>query len=116
VLKTIDFSIELDPDMALFNVLTPFPGSPLYRRGVEEGVLDGGAWAGYFANPVKEFRAPVWDQFLSREDLFELAALAYRKFYLRPRVILRNAVQIRSPMSFLRKVRAGLGILAMKKK
>jgi len=116
ILKTIDFAIELDPDMALFNVLTPFPGSPIYCRGVEEGVIDGGAWPAYLASPSQQFRPPVWDRHLGRDELFELSALAYRRFYLRPRVVLRNLLQIRDVPGALRKVRAGLGILGMKKK
>ena len=40
VVDTIDYSIRLDPDFVMFNVLTPFPGTTLYdeQMDLERGV------------------------------------------------------------------------------
>ena len=40
-LKTIDFAIELDPDLANFHALTPFPGTPLHDRAAKFGTVSG---------------------------------------------------------------------------
>ena len=40
VFDTIEYSIKLKPDFVMYNILTPFPGQPLYDEGVRDGVLN----------------------------------------------------------------------------
>ena len=37
---TIRYSIKLDPDFVMFNLMTPFPGTTLFDEGLRDGVLD----------------------------------------------------------------------------
>ncbi|MBN1335519.1 MAG: B12-binding domain-containing radical SAM protein [Deltaproteobacteria bacterium] len=111
VLRTILFSIRLDPDFALYNILTPFPGTRLYDEGVEEGVIRDDAWRAFLRSPTPEFRAQTWDRHFSADDLERFHRLAYRVFYGRPRFLARNLLQIRSAADLERKARAGLRLL-----
>lgn len=111
VMDTIDYSIRLDPDFVMFNVLTPFPGTTLYDEGLRDGVLDLGPWTQFMHAPREDFRAQVWDEYFTRAELREMLELAYRRFYWRPKFIARNVTQIRSPQDFLRKATAGLRML-----
>ena len=111
VLSTILFSIRLDPDFALYNILTPFPGTRLYDEGVEEGVIRDDAWRAFLASPHDGFRAQPWDQHFTAAQLERLHRWAYRLFYGRPKFAARNLLQIRTAADLERKARAGLRLL-----
>ena len=112
VLDTIRYSIKLDPDFVMYNILTPFPGTTLYDEGMRDGVLDIDPWWGFMRAPNEEFKAQVWDEYFSREELRDLLDLAYRTFYWRPKFVARNLFQIRNVTDFKRKATAGLRLLA----
>ena len=112
VIDTIEYSIRLDPDFVMYNILTPFPGTTLYDEGVRDGVLELEPWWGFMRAPNEEFKAQVWDEYFSRDELRGLLDLAYRQFYWRPRFVARNLLQIRNLTDFKRKATAGLRLLA----
>ncbi len=111
VLDTIAYSIKLDPDFVMFNVLTPFPGTTLYDEGMRDGVLNLDPWTDFMKNPREDFKAQVWDEHFSRAELREMLDIAYKKFYWRPKFVARNITQIQSPRDFMRKASAGLRML-----
>jgi len=111
VMDTIDYSIRLDPDFVMYNVLTPFPGTTLYDEGERDHVLDVEPWFQFMREPREDFKAQVWDEYFTRAELRELLEIAYRRFYWRPKFIARNVTQIRSPQDFMRKATAGLRML-----
>ncbi len=109
--ETIRYSIALDPDFVMYNVLTPFPGTTLYDEGLRDGVLDLSPWLSFMREPREDFKAQVWDEHFTRAELRAMLDHAYRSFYWRPRFVARNLVQIRSPRDFMRKATAGLRML-----
>ncbi len=111
VLRTIRYAIRLRPDFVMFNILTPFPGTRLFDEGLEEGVLKLEPWLDFMRDPRPDFRAQVWDQHFTRDELRDLLALAYRSFYWRPRFVLGQLRQLRDPRDLLRKAKAGLRLL-----
>lgn len=111
VLRTIDYSIRLKPDFAFYNLLTPFPGTPLFEEGVAEGVLRREPWDEFLRRPYAGFRAPLWERYFTRKELQDLLQLAFRRFYWRPGFVLRNLLQIRGRDDLQRKARAGLRLL-----
>lgn len=111
VMDTINYAIQLDPDFVMFNVLTPFPGTTLYDEGLRDGVLNIDPWMQFMRKPREDFKAQVWDEHFSRQELRQLLNYAYRRFYWRPKFVARNLLQIRNPQDFLRKANAGLRML-----
>ena len=111
VMDTIAYSIKLDPDFVMFNVLTPFPGTTLYDEGERDGVLDVAPWMNFMRQPSENFKAQVWDEHFSRAELRELLDVAYKRFYWRPKFVVRNITQIQSPKDFMRKATAGFRML-----
>lgn len=111
VVDTIQYSIKLDPDFVMFNLMTPFPGTTLFDEGLRDGVLDLEPWTNFMRAPDESFKAQVWDEHFSREELREMLEDAYRQFYWRPKFVLRNLTQIRNPTDFKRKATAGLRLL-----
>jgi radical SAM superfamily enzyme YgiQ (UPF0313 family) len=111
VVDTIRYSIKLDPDFVMFNLMTPFPGTTLFDEGLRDGVLDLEPWTNFMRNPDETFKAQVWDEYFTREELRDMLDMAYRRFYLRPKFVARNLRQIRNPTDFKRKATAGLRLL-----
>jgi anaerobic magnesium-protoporphyrin IX monomethyl ester cyclase len=112
VIDTIRYSIKLDPDFVMYNVLTPFPGTVLFDEGVRDGVLELEPWWAFMREPDAGFKAQVWDEYFTRAELRDLLNLAYRSFYWRPKFVARNVLQMRNLSDFKRKATAGLRLLA----
>lgn len=112
VIDTIQYSIKLSPDFVMYNIMTPFPGTTLYDEGLRDGVLDIEPWLEFMRNPNEEFKAQVWDEYFTRDELRDLLNFAYRRFYWRPSFVVRNLFQIRNLNDFKRKATAGLRLLA----
>ena len=111
VYDTIDYAIRLDPDYVMWNVMTPFPGTTLYDEGMRDGVLDVQPWLNFMRNPHDDFKAQVWDEYFTHDELRDLLQIAYRRFYGRPSYMLRQAVKVRNPNELARKARAGFRLL-----
>jgi anaerobic magnesium-protoporphyrin IX monomethyl ester cyclase len=89
-LETIRFACELDPDIASFHALTPFPGSELWERRHELGTVSEDLAAYTYQG------AAFVPHTLTREQIQQLRQQAYRAFYSRPRYLARRTLGIRS--------------------
>lgn len=109
MMRTISFATQLDMDYASFTVFVPFPGSPIWDEILESGdtaVRD--AWENFVASPTLDFDAPTYNEYHTKEELFEILDVAYRWFYLRPKFFFQELRRIRNPKDFMMK----LGTLA----
>lgn len=89
--KTIDFALELDPDIAQFNIATPNPGTQLYDWAEKNGYLATEKWEEYdWASPV--LRLPTLDA----ETVKKYYKLAYKKFYMRPAYMWKRVKKLRT--------------------
>ncbi len=111
VWETVRFAMELDPDFAMFNLLAIYPDTELFDEAVAKGLVAPDLWQDFVANPRADFVIPLWEEHLDREQLQALLDRAYRRFYWRPRPILRNLLELRSFAEFRRKAEAGLALL-----
>jgi radical SAM superfamily enzyme YgiQ (UPF0313 family) len=93
-LQTIDFAIELDPHYANFHTMAPFPGTELYDNidkygtmssNTDDYTFEGGAFVPHS---------------MTREQIEELRTIAFRRFYSRPRFIIRRLLEVRSIYDF----------------
>ncbi|MBE9519731.1 MAG: radical SAM protein [Proteobacteria bacterium] len=89
-LKTIEFALELDPDIANFHAITPFPGTELYdnieKYGTMSEDLTDYTYQGAAFVPFT----------MTREEIAELRQLALKKFYSRPKFLWRRLLALRS--------------------
>jgi radical SAM superfamily enzyme YgiQ (UPF0313 family) len=83
--KTIDFAKKIDPTYSSFLFLSPLPGTKTFESLYNKGYLKTLDWSKYnfHAEPVFETDS------LSKDMLLRLRIRAYRKFYLRPKAVLR---------------------------
>lgn len=84
---TIDFAIELDPLIANFSMMTPYPGTKVYEIVKRQGRLLVNDWEDYVFFEQKA-RYEMGD--MTAELVEDMYRKAYRQYYLRPRPILRR--------------------------
>ena len=85
--KTIKFAIELDPLVANFSMMTPYPGTTVYEIATKKGRMLMKDWDDY-----------VFFEGKARYELGEMTAElverkwkeAYRRFYLRPSRVVKT--------------------------
>ncbi|MHB8834576.1 MAG: B12-binding domain-containing radical SAM protein [Candidatus Methylomirabilia bacterium] len=89
--QTLRLALELDPDIALFNIATPYPGTEMYAWADEHGYLTTKAWECYdLSRPV--MRLPS----LNEEELLRFYRDCYRRFYRRGGYLLRRLLRVRT--------------------
>ena len=77
--RAVEFAIENDFYISAFNHLTPFPGTPLYRKLEEQGRLRFAAW---WLDPAYRYNdVPFVPKQLSPQDVTRLCVKARREFY-----------------------------------
>ncbi|MDH5542004.1 MAG: B12-binding domain-containing radical SAM protein [Nitrospinota bacterium] len=88
--KTIDFTLEIDPDVVNFHYLTPFPGTELHDNIAKYGSM---------SDDLTEYTyqgGAFVPHSMSRGEMAEMRNLAFRKFYTRPRFLFRRTLGLRS--------------------
>ena len=89
--QTIDFAIELSPDIAMFCMTTPFPGTELYDEALEKGwIKEDYGWDAMSIHGSTKFRNAE----LTSEDIEKLYLIAKRKYHLRPAYIIQQLKNI----------------------
>ncbi|MDD5547593.1 MAG: radical SAM protein [Candidatus Pacebacteria bacterium] len=94
ITETIDFSIELGLKRAGFSLFKPFPGTEITRKLVESGEL-------------KEMSDEDWSRFVladavyapqgfTREQMKGLRKKALRRFYFRPKIVIKFFSEVRN--------------------
>lgn len=104
--ETIEFAIALNSDFVNFYTAVPLPGTRFYRFAKENNLLDENAcWSGAYYSPI------INTMCLSKERIFELHKQAVKRFYLRPKYILKMIASIRSLAEVINYTKAGFGLL-----
>ncbi|HEY2381931.1 MAG TPA: radical SAM protein [Terriglobia bacterium] len=95
---TIDYSIDLGSTAALFKVLTPFPGTPLFKQ--MKPLVSETDWE-KFDGYTPTFKHPN----MTNDELRHLLGLAYVRFYVRPSFGL-NYLGIKTPSEAFERLEA----------
>jgi len=109
--ETIEFAVKLGADYVHFAVTTPFPGTPLYKKGLSEGVWDKDYWREFAKNPRRDFVPEIWKENFTRDELEKLLKYAYKRFYFRMDYISKELLSIRNFVELGRKLKAGFQLL-----
>ena len=89
-LETIRFAIDLNPDIANFHAITPFPGTHLYDNLEQYGTI-----SSELADYTYQGAAFV-PHTMTRDDIIRLRQLAFKRFYARPSFIMKRVLELRS--------------------
>jgi len=96
---TINFAVELNPDVAVFTILVPLPGTEVYNkyRGVLfDTSLD---WEDY-GTVVLSNKLALKSKTLTNEMLIKSIHTAWKRFYLRPSYLIRQLWRMQSWVEF----------------
>ncbi len=94
-LQTIDFALDLNPDIANFHAITPFPGTYLYDNLDKFGSI---------SEDLTDFTyqgAAFIPHSMTRDEILRLRQIAFRKFYGRPSFMLKRLLELRTPHDFM---------------
>ena len=106
---TIDFALRLNPTLAFFNMLVPYPGTLDFRRLFKDVPLAEIDWRDFVAIGERS----VINQFSGQKvTLEEMMRRAYSRFYLRPRQLLHIVRRINTLYEFTNYAKGGLGLFA----
>lgn len=89
-LQTIEFAIDLNPDMANFHAITPFPGTYLYDNREKYGVI---------SHELSDYTyqgAAFIPYTMTKDDILKLRQIAFRRFYARPSFIIKKLLELRN--------------------
>jgi len=91
--QTLEFAKELNPDIAMFSILVPYPGTDVEKIIRKEGKMFIENWDDYdnFAG-----QAVFEHGKLTKKEVEEMHKRAYKRFYLRPRYILSQIFKRRT--------------------
>ena len=107
--ETIKFAIELDSNFISFYTATPLPGTKYFAYAMVNQLAEGNLdFVSAYYQPV------VKSHTLSKERIFELHKQAVKRFYLRPRFILKTLFSLRSFAEFKNYFIAGMNLLLKK--
>jgi len=103
ITKTINFAKSLPLDDAQFNLLIPFPGTQAREMIAQEGRILNSDWNYYnaYGRPVFQLKN------LNPSLMVKFQQQAYRQFYLRPKILLKQAKK----GHLLDKIKAGLKVM-----
>ncbi len=89
--QTLEFAKKLDPDIALFNITTPYPGTEMYAWAEKNNYLKTKDWSLYdLSNAVMELPT------VSSVKVEEFYRKAHKEFYGRPIYLLKKLLKIRT--------------------
>ncbi len=94
--KTIRESIRLEPDMVMFSICNPFPGTEFYQKARENGWL---VYKDYVPVDVQK-KSIIEYPHLKKGQIERLVRKANFRFFLNPRFILKNIFRFKTPKDF----------------
>jgi len=107
--QTIDFAKKLDPDIAKFHILKPFPGSQVYDYLKERNFIltQNYSQFGFHTPPIHRLET------LCPEDMLSWQKKAYKSFYFRPKKIFQQIIRAKTLNRLVLNLGAGIGLAKM---
>lgn len=95
-LQTIEFAKSLGLDFAKFALTVPFPGSKIYNDLVKNKKIGFGGWERYSTFNPDPDKLVYTPEGMTAEELVKLQQKANFDFYMRPEMIVKHLIKIRT--------------------
>jgi len=107
IMNSIEFAKKIDPDIAKFHILKPYPGTQVYKEIEQEGLLlsDDYYQFGIHTPPVHKLPG------LAPEDMTRYQKQANRSFFLRPSKIIQQILRLKSINRLKLNLKTGLAFI-----
>ena len=94
---TVDFALSLDIDFAKFTVFVPYPGTAIHQQLLAtHEIAEPECWRRYTSFPSRQVPPNYLPAGLTAEDVIRCQRRAHLSFYLRPAMIARQLLKIRT--------------------
>lgn len=103
--QTLEFAKYLDPDIALYNITTPYPGTAMYKWAKQNGYLLTEDWEKYDLSTAV-MNLPT----VAPETVEQYYRKAHRDFYGRPKFILKRLLKIRSIGDLIKSAKGAMAV------
>lgn len=111
VQKTLDLVKQINPDFVQYSICSPYPDTPLYKLGLENGMIRRDIWLKFAKDPLQDFRSPVWTQHFTEKELRKITSSAYKAFYMRPSFVMKQLMRINSFSQLKTMLKGAIGML-----
>ncbi len=112
ILNTINFSLKIKADYAVFAVFSPYPDTVSYKNAIEKGIIKKDLWKEFLTNPESEIMPDTcWEEHFKKEELFDFLKLSHRKFYFRPFYVLKTMFSTHSFFELKKMIDGGISLL-----
>ena len=109
--KNIDEMLKLDAEYAVFAVFSPYPGTDSFADGAKMGLYPADCWDRMMKDPLCGVEVPVcWEEHLNKAEILELLKIAHRKFYMRPRFVARQILNLQTGAEFKSLTKAAMSL------
>lgn len=114
VFESMRFIRKLDPDYVVWALLSPYPDTQLFKKGIELGLYEPDCWDKFMEEPQENYNLPtVWEEHMSKETLVKLFKKVHRDFYFNPSKIFRTVFRITTMEELKRIIRGGISLIRM---
>lgn len=103
--KTLDLALEIDSSFSLFSKTILIPGSELFDWGAKRGYIAKNHWEKFLLGKEKNGAPSIDAKQLPENVVDKYISLANKKFYLRPKYILRKLLSIHNPYQLWRQAK-----------
>lgn len=108
----IQKTLDLPVNYCMYSIATPFPGTEFEKMTRKKDWLL--KQLDIYKNLDPARRSLISYPHLSAKQLEKITRIAYRRFYLRPAILFRQALKIRSFSGLISGIKGGLRVLAQK--
>jgi len=106
--RTVKFALELNADYCEFSITIPYAGTEMYTEALASGAIARDYWRDYALAPWPDMdQAPIINSYADVDELRSFLNDAMRRFYFRPRYILRELRGLASLSELMRKAQMG---------
>lgn len=105
MLKTLNLTVEIDPDFVLLSKTILIPGSDMFDWAAKEGYISKDYWLRFLQGLEKDPAPGLIPEGLSEEKIQQYVSRGNKKFYLRPSYVMKRVLSIRSPFQFWRQLK-----------
>jgi len=109
--QTLDLALKINPDFALFSKTILIPGSELFDWAAQNNYIRKDYWERYLAGQETNGAPALDTKELPEKTVDKYISLANKKFYLRPKYLLKRVTSIRSWQQLSKQLKMAKGLL-----
>ena len=109
--QTAQLIKRIKPDHLHCSICTPMPETYLYRKLLADNLIENDYWRDFAAAPTPEFKTSFFNQRFSDDELRAMQNKIQKKFYIQPRVVIKELMSIRDVGVVFKKARLAMKVL-----